>query len=105
MPCLDDRRYDDERELRASLNLATRVACELAKKMPPDTVISSEAREWIEEHRRLDAERETREAAQKAEPYGRCPHCGAPGASREKRPDGNDRCPNGHVYPSRAAVK
>ncbi len=32
--------------------------------------------------------------------YGFCPICGAPGASRERRPRGNDRCAAGHVYPS-----
>lgn len=36
--------------------------------------------------------------------YGRCPHCGADGKTRERRPDGNDTCANGHVYPSRLAV-
>ena len=37
-------------------------------------------------------------------PYGICPHCGAKGVERERRPDGNDRCSQGHVYPSRASV-
>lgn len=37
-------------------------------------------------------------------PYGYCPRCQAPGVSRERRPDGNDRCAKGHVYPSRLAV-
>lgn len=37
-------------------------------------------------------------------PYGRCPLCGAPGVSRERRPNGNDRCEGGHVYPSANAV-
>lgn len=36
--------------------------------------------------------------------YGRCPHCGAKCATRERRPNGNDECENGHVYPSSAAV-
>ncbi len=36
-------------------------------------------------------------------PYGYCPHCGAPGIARERRPDGNDTCKNHHVYPSRVA--
>lgn len=36
--------------------------------------------------------------------YGHCPHCGAPGVLRERRPDGNDTCECGHVYPSAAAV-
>lgn len=30
--------------------------------------------------------------------YGYCPVCGMPGEARERRPDGNDRCPNGHHY-------
>lgn len=37
-------------------------------------------------------------------PYGYCPICGAPGVERERRKDGNDRCANGHEYPSREAV-
>lgn len=36
-------------------------------------------------------------------PYGFCPHCAAPGISRERRPNGNDECKNGHRYPSRSA--
>lgn len=37
-------------------------------------------------------------------PYGYCPKCGAPGKKRERRPNGNDICENGCVYPSRDAV-
>lgn len=36
--------------------------------------------------------------------YGICPKCGAPGVSRERRPNGNDQCTRGHVYPSREAL-
>ncbi len=36
--------------------------------------------------------------------YGYCPKCGAQGVSRERRPDGNDHCANGHIYPSRLAT-
>lgn len=36
--------------------------------------------------------------------YGRCPWCGAAGILRERRPGGNDKCGNGHVYPSAEAV-
>lgn len=32
--------------------------------------------------------------------YGFCPTCFAPGESRERRPNGNDRCANGHTYSS-----
>jgi hypothetical protein len=38
-------------------------------------------------------------------PYGFCPTCGAPGAIRERRPNGNDRCSAGHTYPSRNSVE
>jgi hypothetical protein len=37
-------------------------------------------------------------------PYGYCPTCGAIGVSRERRPNGDDRCSNGHVYASASAV-
>jgi DNA-directed RNA polymerase subunit RPC12/RpoP len=33
--------------------------------------------------------------------YGYCPQCGAKGVMRERRPNGNDKCANGHTYPSR----
>jgi len=36
-------------------------------------------------------------------PYGYCPVCGAVGVSRERRPDGDDACANGHKYPSARA--
>ena len=36
--------------------------------------------------------------------YGNCPICGADGISRERRPNGNDTCANGHTYPSRDTV-
>lgn len=38
-------------------------------------------------------------------PYGYCPQCGGLGRSRERRLHGNDRCENGHTYPSASAVK
>ncbi len=40
-------------------------------------------------------------AAQPALPYGICPTCGAPGMKRERRPDGDTICENGHRHPSR----
>jgi hypothetical protein len=36
--------------------------------------------------------------------YGYCPKCGAKGVERERRTDGNDKCENGHVYPSKDAL-
>lgn len=38
------------------------------------------------------------------EKYGFCPQCGAKGVNRERRPNCNDRCVNGHEYPSADAV-
>lgn len=43
-------------------------------------------------------------ANDEAAPYGYCPQCGAKGLIRERRMDGNTRCENGHVYPSKDAV-
>lgn len=37
-------------------------------------------------------------------PYGYCPTCGALGRARERRPNGDDLCDNGHKYPSASAV-
>ena len=37
--------------------------------------------------------------------YGYCPECGAEGVARERRPNGNDCCANGHTYPSRTSNK
>lgn len=36
--------------------------------------------------------------------YGYCPKCGAKGVQRERRPDGNDKCVNGHTYLSSKAT-
>jgi hypothetical protein len=36
--------------------------------------------------------------------YGKCPKCGAKGISRERRINGNDRCENGHTYPSKDSI-
>lgn len=36
-------------------------------------------------------------------PYGFCPKCGSVIIARERRPDGNDTCAHGHIFPSREA--
>jgi hypothetical protein len=43
--------------------------------------------------------------SKKFSPYGICPKCGGNAISRERRPDGNDKCENGHVYPSKDTIK
>lgn len=40
----------------------------------------------------------------KESPYGYCPHCGANGARRERRLNGDDTCEKGHTYPSKDAI-
>ena len=37
--------------------------------------------------------------------YGYCPLCCQPVSSRQRRPDGNDRCKMGHEFPSAMADK
>jgi len=44
------------------------------------------------------------DAASAANPYGYCPNCGAPGVTRERRPNGNDECEAGCIYPSANAL-
>lgn len=36
--------------------------------------------------------------------YGYCPECGGAGVMRERRPNGDDKCTNGHKYPSAKAL-
>ncbi len=36
--------------------------------------------------------------------YGFCPVCYAPGFMRERRLNGDDKCKNGHWYPSKDAL-
>lgn len=48
-------------------------------------------------------QRPAAQAGEREAPYGYCPECGAPGVMRERRPDGDDKCSNGHRYPSRSA--
>jgi hypothetical protein len=40
----------------------------------------------------------------KKAPYGYCPICNDIGSVREKRPNGNDRCIQGHTYPSASSL-
>ena len=59
------------------------------------------AREALADHAMRQVQRLGQEIEQ--EPvavYGYCPQCGAKGVMRERRPNGNDKCANGHTYPS-----
>ena len=59
------------------------------------------AREALADHAMQEVQRLGQEIEQ--EPvavYGYCPECGAKGVMRERRPNGNDKCANGHTYPS-----
>ena len=65
--------------------------------------ISDGGKQWFDEKlvdKAITAIEET--LAQTQEPvavYGYCPECGAKGVMRERRPNGNDKCANGHTYP------
>lgn len=61
-----------------------------------------------EEASLADVERQISELLTSKPPgseYGVCPYCGAPAEWRERRPNGNDKCRNGHVYPSKNAIR
>lgn len=38
-------------------------------------------------------------------PFGYCPHCQAEVVKREKNPNGNDQCNNGHIYPMKNTLQ
>ena len=73
-------------------------ALQCAKRGHCDHAMADEAISALEALTQRPAAQTEREA-----PYGYCPECGAPGVTRERRPDGDDKCSNGHRYPSRSA--
>lgn len=60
------------------------------------------AETWLEAVQSWEAAGKPRDEPHR--PYGSCPTCGSPGRSRERRPNGNDMCNLGHIYPSATAV-
>lgn len=52
----------------------------------------------------IEEARELVKQTAKSMPYGRCPICGKEGVARERRPNGNDTCKEGHVYPSKNSI-
>ena len=53
---------------------------------------------------RVEAQGEQSSSQETVAVYGYCPKCGAKGVQRERRPDGNDKCVNGHTYLSSKAT-
>lgn len=37
--------------------------------------------------------------------FGKCPQCGAAVVEKERRPNGNSTCENGHTFPSKDEVQ
>jgi hypothetical protein len=66
----------------------------------------AETRYWLNQYK-LIAEQAIAEleSQEPAAVYGYCPECGAKGVMRERRPDGNDKCANGHTYQSCKATQ
>ncbi len=86
---------------------AVRAATHALTMSPPDSWPSVDPkvrRTWLNLAAEKVAELLAAAEVELADPYGRCPHCGAAGVSRERRLNGNDTCAGGHVYPSCAAV-
>jgi HK97 family phage portal protein len=80
----------------------------LALKVDPSFDVSLICEPEEEEEEEEDDETITEEEndmENETNPYGFCPKCGAPGKTRERRPDGNDTCENGCTYPSKDALK
>ncbi len=70
MPCSDSRDAEDRRTMQDRLDKATRAACELmrfienlAAYQDVRVTVTPETFKWIEEHKRLDQEREASERA------------------------------------------
>ena len=60
MPCSDNGDYEDRRTVRAALNYATRVACELGAVIVLNNLwdsLSEDAKSWLEVHEELDRKR------------------------------------------------
>ena len=98
--------------IRARGASMTQEALKLALEVLISCELSNYGRDWVwpvTAHKQ--AMKDVKEAiatikealAQTQEPvsvYGYCPECGAKGVMRERRPNGNDKCANGHTYPS-----
>lgn len=77
---------------------------DLAKIKGPEEA-EAEEEEGGEEGAGEEGEEEGGEDMDKEAPYGFCPKCGAPGKTRERKPNGNDTCAEGCTYPSKDALK
>jgi len=68
--------------------------------------VAENLRKAIQEEALRNVQRIGQEIEQEPEAvYGYCPECGAKGVMRERRPDGNDKCANGHTYQSCKATQ
>jgi len=84
-----------------AMKMALEALVDIFGKNKVDVTVINVIKEALAEH----AMRETQRLGQEIEQepvavYGYCPECGAKGVMRERRPNGNDKCANGHTYPS-----
>ena len=109
MDALDDLLYWDNGkpeydEARKALQVGKQALAQTQEPVPPPwwTAVENILNEYGLQA--IDFVADFKQAlAQTQEPvaiYGYCPECGAKGVMRERRPNGNDKCANGHTYPS-----
>ena len=113
MDALDDLLYWDNGkpeydEARKALQVGKQALAQTQEPVPPPwwTAVENILNEYGLQA--IDFVADFKQAlAQTQEPvavYGYCPECGAKGVMRERRPNGNDKCANGHTYPSSAST-
>ena len=109
MDALDDLLYWDNGkpeydEARKALQVGKQALAQTQEPVPPPwwTAVENILNEYGLQA--IDFVADFKQAlAQTQEPvaiYGYCPECGAKGVMRERRPNGDDKCANGHTYPS-----
>jgi len=90
-----------DKEIELALETIALVLEDLKKTQEKQQATITAIKEALKEHAMQEVQRLGQEIEQ--EPvavYGYCPQCGAKGVMRERRPNGNDKCANGHTYPS-----
>ncbi len=90
-----------DKEIELALETIALVLEDLKKTQEKQQAAITAIKQTLAEHAMQETQRLGQEIEQ--EPvavYGYCPQCGAKGVMRERRPNGNDKCANGHTYPS-----
>lgn len=87
-----------------SLRELAKFAHSLGAKIGYDTRIAFEPTKLFGISVEVVTSEDSAEGEKARAPYGYCPHCKSEGRIRERHPQGNDTCREGHVYPSVKAL-